>query len=154
MWRRNSPPRQRLWAANRIAVEHQRTDQASDCTEYHRRETSRCGEPTDDRTLRDRGVVERHRAEGPGRRRAGDISFRQQGWAVAGTARARRRDRDGQSRISAGAADRPDRETEAAYRRHHPRLSPVPVYEPTDSLSLARKQPGGRGRGLEILRRA
>ena len=36
-----------------------------------------------------------------------------------------------------GAADRADRETEAAYRRHHPRLSPVPLYEPADPLPAA-----------------
>ena len=42
-----------------------------------------------------------------------------------------------QSRISAGAADHADRETEAAYRRHHPRLPPVPLHEPADPLSAA-----------------
>ena len=42
-----------------------------------------------------------------------------------------------QPRISAGAADGADRETEAAYRRHHPRLSPVSLYEPADPLSPA-----------------
>ena len=34
-------------------------------------------------------------------------------------------------------ADLADRETAPAYRRHHPRLSPVPLYEPADPLSPA-----------------
>ena len=34
-------------------------------------------------------------------------------------------------------ADLADRETAPAYRRHHPRLSPVPLYEPADPLSAA-----------------
>ena len=48
----------------------------------------------------------------------------------------------------------PTAKLQAAYRRHHPRLSPVPLYEPADPLSAARKQRGSGRRGVEVLRRA
>ena len=136
-----------------ISVEYQRTDQACGRQKLHRREAARRGERADDRALLDRGVAVRHRAEIRRQRRAGEISFRQQGRAVAGAAGARRRDRDVAARISAQPADLADRETAPAYRRHHPRLSPVPLYEPADPLSAAREQRGSRRRSVEVLRR-
>ena len=53
-----------------------------------------------------------------------------------------------------GAADCADGKTSPAYWRHHPGLSPVPLYEPADPLPPAREHRGSRRRSLEIFRRA
>ena len=121
------------------AVEYQRTDETRRGQKRHCRQAIGRSQRADDRTRLDRGLAVRHRPEVGRQRCAGEISFRQQGRAVAGAIGARRRHRDIAARIFAGAADHAVGEIAPAYRRHHPRLSPVPLYEPADPLSAARE---------------
>src|SRR5262245_51816984 len=100
--------------------------------ERHRREAPEgCGR-IDDRAQFDRYFFERIGQEIRHQRRAGEISFRQQGRIASRATRARLAIGDREPRLPDAPADLAEREAQVAYRRYHQGVSPLSLSQPPD----------------------